>query len=373
VAVDMQDPTRPGVWLLSTTTAKGYTTPEQDARAIFRDLLRPWGLDYDDIDYWVGDRSTNANQHGVRKGNMQIKQELARLAGIRVKEAKWIETPKKWHGSVTHGFLSLEEASSMLTEAESEQPETLQNAQWERLLVCGGFPSVWFDPEPQTALRKMVSAELLGESFEQHAIGRPSVFRKLLEIAASESGRMVNISEWASAAKASRTTVMRYVEIAEQAHLLHLLPPFTGGKRAEVTGASKVCFIDNGVRNAFFGGFLPSRLRGDGNALWQNAVYGELRKRLPVGCDIRYWRSRNGAEIDFMIKGGDKVLALEVRSRPLRQPKLTRGVRGFLEIYQPDCLGVLNKSVRHDMVDHGVDVMFRRPWELDELLDIVRL
>lgn len=120
VAVDMQDPTRPGVWLLSTTTAKGYTTPEQDARAIFRDLLRPWGLEYSDIDHWVGDRSTNSNQHGVRKGNMQIKQELARLAGIRVKEAKWIETPKKWHGSVTHGFRQLNAA---MARRRSDRPE----------------------------------------------------------------------------------------------------------------------------------------------------------------------------------------------------------------------------------------------------------
>jgi len=117
---------------------------------------------------------------------------------------------------------------------------------------------------------------------------------------------------------------------------------------------------------------MPSRLRGDGNALWQNAVYGELRKRLPAGCDIRYWRSRNGAEIDFMISCAEKVLAIEVRSRPLREAKLTRGVRGFLEIYKPDCLGVINKSVRHDYVDFGVDVRFRMPWELDELLDVVR-
>jgi len=73
-------------------------------RTIFRDLLRPWGLEYSDIDHWVGDRSTNANHHGVAKGNMQLRRELAQQAGIRMKDTKWIETPKKWHGSVTAGF-----------------------------------------------------------------------------------------------------------------------------------------------------------------------------------------------------------------------------------------------------------------------------
>lgn len=104
IAVDMSNPMRPGVWVMATTVAKGYTTPEQDARAIMVDLLRPWGLSYSDVDYWVGDRSTNANHHGVAKGNMQLKQELAQQAGIRMSKAKWIETPKKWHGSVISGF-----------------------------------------------------------------------------------------------------------------------------------------------------------------------------------------------------------------------------------------------------------------------------
>ena len=104
IAVDMSNPLRPGVWVLATTTAKGYTTPDQDAQAIFTNLLKPWNLSYEDVDHWVGDRSTNANQYGVRKGNAQLKQEIARIAGIPVRKAKWIETPKKWHGSVKYGF-----------------------------------------------------------------------------------------------------------------------------------------------------------------------------------------------------------------------------------------------------------------------------
>jgi hypothetical protein len=120
VAVDSRNPERPGVWVMATTVAKGYTTPEQDARAIFDDLLRPWGLQYADIDHWVGDRSTNANHHGIAKGNAQLKAEIARLAGIRVSHAKWIETPKKFQGSVVHGFRSI---NAVMSRRRSDNPQ----------------------------------------------------------------------------------------------------------------------------------------------------------------------------------------------------------------------------------------------------------
>ena len=106
VAIDTKDPDRPGVWLLATHVAEGYTTPRQDAEAIRNHLLRPFRLKYDDVDVWVGDRSTNANQDGVSKGNAQLKAEFKRVFAING-EPKWIHTPKKRRGSVVYGYRRL--------------------------------------------------------------------------------------------------------------------------------------------------------------------------------------------------------------------------------------------------------------------------
>jgi hypothetical protein len=83
--------------------ADGYTTPEQDADAI-ADMLTKWGLKYEDIDQWVGDRSTNANHFEIRKGNAQLRTFLAARYRLPKGKTKWINTPKKWSGSVRHGF-----------------------------------------------------------------------------------------------------------------------------------------------------------------------------------------------------------------------------------------------------------------------------
>ncbi len=241
-------------------------------------------------------------------------------------------------------------------------------ALWEKLVVTGGYPEPWFDPEPAEALHYLAESFVLKDPSDLHQIERPAVFRKLLELAAADVGNLVNLTEWASLAQTSRNTVGRYLEIAEEAHVLRLVPPFAGGKRAEVTGTPKVFFLDNGLRNAVFGGFKASHERGDRGALWENAVFNELAKRLDLLDDIRFWRTKSGAEVDFVVRRGERMVAIEVKAAALTRPTISRGTHSFLEAYQPACLGVVNASLRLDTVEDGVPVRFVRPWELDLVL-----
>jgi hypothetical protein len=239
---------------------------------------------------------------------------------------------------------------------------------WEKLVTTGGYPEPWFEPEPATALHHLVEAFVLRDTSDLHQIERPSVFRKLLELAAADIGNLVNLTEWAGLAQASRNTVGRYLEIAEQAHVLRLVPPFAGGKRAEISGTPKVFFLDNGLRNAVFGGFAATSERADRGALWENAVFNELAKRLELLDEIRFWRSKSGAEVDFVVRRGERMVALEVKAAEIARPTVSRGTHSFLEAYRPACLGVVNASLRLDTAAEGVPVRFVRPWEIDLVL-----
>ena len=239
---------------------------------------------------------------------------------------------------------------------------------WERITVFGGYPEPWLDDAPAPLLHHLVEAFVLKDASDLHDIERPLVFRKLLELAAADVGNLVNFSNWATVAQAARTTVVRYLTIAEEAHVLRLVPPFVGGQRAEITGTPKVYFLDNGLRNAVFGGFGASTGRADRGALWENAVYAELLKRVELLDEVFYWRSKSGAEVDFVVRRQGRLLAIEVKAGGLQRPKLTRAARSFLAAYRPVCLGVVNAALRLDTEVEGVAVRFRRPWELSELL-----
>ena len=263
-----------------------------------------------------------------------------------------------------------------LEEVEATLPEQLVPAMrdlrrfelWERLLTTGGYPDAWLAEEPRSVLHHLVEAFVLKDTSDLHTIERPLVFRKLLELAAADVGNLANVSEWATVAQASRTAVSRYLAIAEEAHILRLLPPFAGGLRAEVKGMPKVYFLDNGLRNAIFGGFAASAGRADKGALWENAVFNELMKRLSLLDQVFYWRSKSRAEVDFVVRRQDRLLAIEVKAGELRRPTLSRAARSFLTAYQPACFGVVNASLSLDTEVGGVNVLFRRPWELGELI-----
>ena len=67
-------------------------------------MLHRWDLKYEDVDQWVGDRSTNANHFEIRKGNAQLRTFLAARYRLPKNKTRWINTPRKWAGSVRHGF-----------------------------------------------------------------------------------------------------------------------------------------------------------------------------------------------------------------------------------------------------------------------------
>jgi phage terminase large subunit-like protein len=119
IAVHQVDTLAPRVWVLDCHVADGYTTPEQDADAI-AEMLTRWGLKYEDVDEWVGDRSTNANHFEIRKGNAQLRTFLAARYRLAKGKTKWINTPRKWSGSVRHGFRLL---NAIMARRDEKHPE----------------------------------------------------------------------------------------------------------------------------------------------------------------------------------------------------------------------------------------------------------
>ncbi len=75
------------------------------------------------------------------------------------------------------------------------------------------------------------------------------------------------------------------------------------------------------------------------------------------------------AEVDFVVRRDQRLLAIEVKAGELRRPTLSRAARSFIAAYRPACFGLVNAALRHDTEVDGVRVCFRRPWELDELIE----
>jgi predicted AAA+ superfamily ATPase len=214
----------------------------------------------------------------------------------------------------------------------------------EAMMVFGGYPPVYTADDPRRELAGLVEAFIVRDASDRFRIRHTAAFRKVLELAASQVSNLCNFSEWAALTGVSNDTVAEYCHLLEQTHVLRLVRPFVGGKRAEITSARKVYFLDNGIRNQLFGGFGPPAGRGDRGALLENFVFTELAKSLnPLLAGIHYWRSKSGAEVDFVVESQGRLAGCEVKAGDARG-RISRSARSFIQAYQPEVFLVVNRA-----------------------------
>lgn len=236
----------------------------------------------------------------------------------------------------------------------------------ERILLFGSYPTVLTSGEPRRELATLVEAFVVRDASDRFRIRHTAAMRKILELAASQVGNLVNLSEWAALSNVSNDTVADYCRLLEETHLLRLVRPFVGGKRAEITSARKVYFLDNGIRNQLFGGFQAAGERADRGALLENFAFTELAKTVnPLLDGLSTWRSKAGAEVDFVVEHQGRLLACEVKAGESRG-SLTRSARSFIEAYQPEQFLIVNRAAWPETTVGATRVRFLSVDELAE-------
>ena len=263
--------------------------------------------------------------------------------------------------------LSLSEMTQHLGGAEIMILKHLKN-QMQTMLCYGGYPTVVLSQDPEKELAGLVEAFIIRDASDRFRVRYPAAFRKVLELAASQIGNLCNFSEWSAHAGISNDTASEYTNLLQETHIVRLLRPFVGGKRAEITRTPKVYFIDNGIRNIVFGGFQPVHNRPDRGALWENFAFTEIYKSInPVLDSIGYWRSKAGAEVDFIIQHQGRIVACEIKAGDLRG-KIPRGSRSFIDAYQPEVFLAVSSDSSPSIKLGKTDVQFIRLFELGKAI-----
>jgi hypothetical protein len=73
--------------------------------------------------------------------------------------------------------------------------------------------------------------------------------------------------------------------------------------------------------------------------------------------------------MDFVVRRRERLVAVEAKAGELLRPTVRRAARSFIDAYRPECLGIINGSLRDELEVGGVPVLFRRPWEIGEVLE----
>lgn len=183
-------------------------------------------------------------------------------------------------------------------------------------IVYGNYPEVVITSEKEKYLLNLASDYLLKDILQSGLIKSPDSIRKLLLLLSYQIGSEVSVNELSSNLQISRETVNRYLELLERTFVIFKLPAFSTNQRKEIAKKAKIYFWDTGVRNALLKDFSLSGYRSDIGLVWENWVVAEFSKwNLLLGQpnNLYFWRTRDGSEIDLIIKGTNIFKAYEIK------------------------------------------------------------
>jgi predicted AAA+ superfamily ATPase len=137
----------------------------------------------------------------------------------------------------------------------------------------------------------------------------------------------------------SYETARRYLDVLEDTLLLFRIPAWRGSDRASLVAHPKVLLFDLGVRNAILRRPLDRPLDDERGLLLEHLVGLELRRRegtLWPEARVQHFRTRRGAEVDFVLSVGREHWAIEVKASRRVDARDLKGLGAFAEYARKD-------------------------------------
>jgi uncharacterized protein len=216
------------------------------------------------------------------------------------------------------------------------------------ILRYGSYPQIYLSQQKESLLQALFNNYIQKDVIEFLRVGKPDIMQQLIGLLAHSSGQLLNFQQLAVDCKVNVETIRNYMDLLEKTYIIKTIKPFVGNKRTEITSNPICYFIDNGFRNQALNQFAPIENRTDSGLLVQNLVFQEIYKyqmQQHQNWQIHYWRTKTGAEVDFVLKAGfDTIIPIEVKYRNLTALNLSRSYRSFLEAYEPKQAFVVTKN-----------------------------
>lgn len=196
-------------------------------------------------------------------------------------------------------------------------------------------------------------------------VEKTDAFRNLIKMLASQVAGMINVAELSSTLGISIQTVKNYLMYAEKTFVIKKVTPYFSNVRKEISKSPMVYFTDLGLRNYSLGLFGRISLLTEMGFLFQNFVFHLLQEKWRYeSASIHFWRTKDRAEVDFVINIGETVLPVEVKCRELKEEAVSRSLRNFIALYNPKEAWIVNLGFKKEIKIEKTIVKFIPFYEL---------
>lgn len=207
------------------------------------------------------------------------------------------------------------------------------------ILIYGTLPFIVLDnhhDHRETDLRSYVITYLEEEIRAEALVRNIGHFSRFLELAASESGHIVNFTKLSQDIGVATTTIIDYYHVLEDCMIILRIDPIIHStSHRRLIKSPKYIFFDLGIRRACTneGAQLSEKYLAH---LFEQYVGIELihqTRELP-NVQLRYWRDSSGIEIDYVLENAGEYIPIEVKWTKEPSLKDARHLQKFLSEYE---------------------------------------
>jgi len=230
----------------------------------------------------------------------------------------------------------------------------------ENYYVKGGFPRSILNTDSDVSYewRENFISTFLERDLLQWRGFTPITMRRLWQMLAHTNGQTVDYSTLARSLEVSAVTIKNYIDLLESTFMVEIVPSYFSNMGKRLVKAPKVYITDSGICSALLGLSTFEAISGHPaiGAIWEQIVLVNIKGMFP-DATFNFYRTTNGAEIDFVVKVKNRVFAIECKSG--MSPSLSKGNYNAIEDVHPI----------HTFIVCPVE----KGWQLKNEIDIVSL
>lgn len=197
--------------------------------------------------------------------------------------------------------------------------EIKNNFNLEKHHFAGGFPlaylakdikvsNIWLDNFIRTYIER--DLPMLGLK------ANPHIVRRLWEMLAWQTGNLINYNTLAKALSVSNNTIAGYIDFLENSYIVYRLQPYFFNIKKRLVKTPKIYISDTGLLHRLLKITDFEQLLGHpvvGNS-WENFVMNQIKYQKPDDCEMYFYRTHAGAELDLLlIKGLKPLMSVEIK------------------------------------------------------------
>lgn len=227
--------------------------------------------------------------------------------------------------------------------------------------IWGGYPSVIMSSvkdEKRKVLSEIFNSYILYDIKGLLELNTERELFLLAQILAAQIGSIAVYNNLSIASGLIYRKLIEHLNVLKSTFIIKEVRPYFINKQKELTKNPKIYFLDNGFRNYLIENYNSLNFSPDSGQIFEQYVFIRLNEICSGKGALHFWRTKAGAEVDFIFLRGNDVVPIEVKFAEFDKPGITKSLASFINIFNPKTAFVVNKNFWGKSVVSNTKVIF---------------